>query len=69
MNSVTISPKYQIVIPKRVRESLHLRPGQKLRAVVYRGQIHLIPVVPLRQIEGIFKGIDTTVVREPDREL
>ncbi len=69
MTSVTISPKYQVVIPKRIRESLRLRPGQKLSAVAYGGHIHLVPIVPLQNIQGMLKGIDTTVVREPDREL
>ncbi|TAH36919.1 MAG: AbrB/MazE/SpoVT family DNA-binding domain-containing protein [Planctomycetota bacterium] len=67
METVTISPKYQIVIPKAVRELLRLRPGQKVQAIVYDDRIELIPVRRLRRMRGFLRGIDTTVDREADR--
>jgi AbrB family looped-hinge helix DNA binding protein len=68
VETVTISPKYQIVIPKLVRERLHLTPGQKVQAVVLGDRIELIPVRPARELRGFLAGIDTTVEREEDRE-
>lgn len=67
METVTISPKFQVVIPKSIREDLGLRPGQKVQAIVYEGRIELVPVVPIRKMKGFLQGIDTTVPREPDR--
>jgi AbrB family looped-hinge helix DNA binding protein len=67
MSVVTISPKYQVVIPKSIRERLELKPGQKIQAVAYEGRIELIPVRPMRQMRGFLRGIDTTVGREPER--
>jgi len=67
METVTISPKYQVVIPKSIRESLGLRPGQKVQAIEYEGRIELVPVVPMHRLKGFAKGIDTTVPREKDR--
>jgi AbrB family looped-hinge helix DNA binding protein len=68
MTTLTISPKYQVVIPKQIRELLGLRPGQKIQAIAYQGRIELIPVRPMREIRGFLPGIDTTVQREADRE-
>jgi len=67
MSVVTISPKYQVVIPKSIRERLELKPGQKIQAVAYEGRIELIPVRPMRQMRGFLRGIDTAVTREPER--
>jgi len=67
METVTISPKFQVVIPKSIREDLGLRPGQKVQAIVYEGRIELVPVVPIRETKGFLRGIDTSVPREPDR--
>jgi AbrB family looped-hinge helix DNA binding protein len=67
METVTISPKFQVVIPKRIRETLKLSAGQKVRAVVYEGRIELIPVRRMRQMRGFLKGMDTRVPREDDR--
>ena len=66
-DTVTVSPKFQIVIPKRVRESMALRPGQKMRVFEYGGRIELTPVQPLRKLRGFLKGIDTSVPRDEDR--
>ena len=67
MDTVTISPKFQVVIPKAIRERLGLSPGQKVQAVLYGDRIELIPLQPARRLRGFLKGIDTTVPREPDR--
>ncbi|RLA77208.1 MAG: AbrB family transcriptional regulator [Deltaproteobacteria bacterium] len=67
METVRISPKFQIVIPRRVREILGLRPGQRVRVIPYRGHIELVPERPLSEMRGFLKGIDTAVEREPDR--
>ena len=67
METLTISPKFQVVIPKAIRERLGLTPGQKVHAILYGDRIELIPVLPARRVRGFLKGIDTTVPREPDR--
>jgi len=67
MNTVTISPKFQIVIPQRIRESLRLKPGQKVQAILYENRIELIPVQPVQVMRGFLKGIDTSIERESDR--
>lgn len=67
MNMITISPKFQVVIPKAIREVLGLRPGQKLQAVVCEGRIELLPVRRAKDMRGFLQGIDTTVPRDSDR--
>ena len=67
MDTVTLSPKYQVVIPKRIRDLLKLRPGQKIQAILYDDRIELVPVRPARKLKGFLKGIDTDVPREGDR--
>lgn len=67
MNTVTISPKYQVVIPREIREKLGLEPGQKVHVVAYQGRIELIPLVPLSELRGFAPGIDTSINREDDR--
>ena len=67
MQTVTISPKYQVVIPREIRNRLGLVPGQKVQAVAYGDRIELIPVRTARQMKGFLKGIDTSVERESDR--
>ena len=67
METVTISPKFQVVIPKGIRERLKLRAGQKIQAMVYEDRIELVPVRPVRKMRGFLKGIDTDVPREADR--
>lgn len=64
---VTVSAKYQIVIPKGVREPLGIEPGQKLRVFRFGDSITVVPVRPMSEIKGKYPGIDTTVVRDPDR--
>lgn len=67
METVTISPKYQVVIPKAIRTRLKLRAGQKVQAIVYQDRIELVPVRPVRQLKGFLTGLDTNVPREQDR--
>jgi AbrB family looped-hinge helix DNA binding protein len=67
MATVTISPKFQVVIPKEIRKKLSLSPGQKIRAIVYGGRIELVPVRPMKEMRGFLKGIDTRVDRKADR--
>lgn len=67
METVTVSPKFQVVIPQRVRKALGIKPGQKIQVIPYEGRIELIPVEPIRRGRGFLKGIDTKVEREPDR--
>jgi AbrB family looped-hinge helix DNA binding protein len=67
MTTVTVSPKFQVVIPLAIREALGLRPGQKIQAIQYQDRIELIPVRPIRQARGMLAGIDTAVPREDDR--
>ena len=67
MQTVTISPKFQVVIPKTIRQTLQLTPGQKVQAFLYEDRIELIPVRPVKQMRGFLKGIDTTIPREEDR--
>ncbi|MBE9547044.1 MAG: AbrB/MazE/SpoVT family DNA-binding domain-containing protein [Proteobacteria bacterium] len=67
MQTVTVSPKYQVVIPKAVRESLQLRPGQKMQVIEYEGRIELIPERDINELRGFLKGINTEFEREEDR--
>ena len=67
METVTVSPKYQVVIPSRVRELLGVEPGQKVKVILYDNRIEMIPVRPVREARGFQKGINTSVDREPDR--
>ena len=67
MYTVTVSPKFQIVIPQAIRQSLGLQPGQKVQAILYQDRIELIPIKPMPTMRGFLKGIDTSIVREGDR--
>ncbi len=67
METATISPKFQIVIPKRVRKNLDIQAGQKVQVIQYDDRIELIPIRPIKEMRGFLKGIDTTIEREPDR--
>lgn len=67
METVTVSPKYQVVIPSRVRQALGVEPGHKVKVILYDNRIEIIPVRPARQARGFLRGIDTSVSREDDR--
>ena len=67
MDTVTLSPKFQVVIPQAIREALHLTPGEKLRVLRYADRVEFIPVRPIQQMRGFLRGMDTTIEREDDR--
>ncbi|MFC1825102.1 AbrB/MazE/SpoVT family DNA-binding domain-containing protein [Thermodesulfobacteriota bacterium] len=67
MQTVTVSPKYQVVIPRAIRQALHLRPGQKMQVVEYEGRVELIPERDITELRGFLKGINTEFEREEDR--
>ena len=67
MTAVTVSPKYQIVIPKEIRESMGIESGQRIQILTYQNRSELIPLQPIRKMKGFLKGIDTTVARDDDR--
>lgn len=64
--TTTISPKYQVVIPKDIREKLHLKSGQKMTVVTKGGLIYFIPEKPLSFFRGFLKGMDTKDIREEE---
>ena len=65
--STFISSKFQIVIPKKLRESLKLRSGMKIELVPYENRIEIIPLRPLSSLFGSLKGMDTSIKRDEDR--
>ncbi len=67
MSAVTISPKFQVVIPKDIRETMHLRAGQKVEIIRYENRIELIPIRPIKELRGILKGMDTHIPKDEDR--
>ena len=66
MNSVTVSPKFQIVIPQKVREMLGVKAGQKMTVLAYDNRIVLIPTRPIQEERGSLPGLDTTVERDEE---
>ncbi len=67
MYAVTVSPKFQVVIPRPVRDNLQLRPGQKMQVIEYSGRVELIPERDISELRGFVKGIKTDFSREADR--
>ncbi|HRZ29159.1 MAG TPA: AbrB/MazE/SpoVT family DNA-binding domain-containing protein [Spirochaetota bacterium] len=67
MPTVTVSTKFQIVIPREIRESLRVQVGQKFQAIQYGDRIELVPVKSVKEMRGYVKGIDTAIRREKDR--
>jgi len=66
MDAVTLSPKYQVVIPRSVREKMGLRPGEKFQVISFDDRIELIPVRPMRTMRGFLRGLDPSFERERD---
>lgn len=66
MDTVTISPKFQVVIPKSIRERLRLIPGQKVQAIAYDERIEFIPIRPAKELRGILRGLDTSFERDEE---
>jgi AbrB family looped-hinge helix DNA binding protein len=64
---VTISPKFQVVIPRSVRERLDLKPGQQVQVFPYENRIEFIPLRPARELRGSLRGMSTDLLREEDR--
>ena len=67
MKTVTLSAKFQVVIPKAIREALRLTAGEKLRVMHYAGRVEFIPVRPMRKMRGFLRGMDTQIEREDDQ--
>ncbi len=67
MTTVTVSPKFQVVIPKEIREEMELKPGQKLQIIAMGDRIEFIIVKKIKDARGFLKGINTDIEREGDR--
>lgn len=67
METVTISPKFQVVIPLGIRRELDLKPGMKLHAFRHHDRVELMPVKSIKEMRGFLRGIDTSMEREDDR--
>jgi AbrB family looped-hinge helix DNA binding protein len=64
MDAVTISPKYQVVIPLKVRKQMRVKPGQKMHVIAYDNMVVFIPIRPIKQARGSLKGMDTRIERD-----
>ena len=69
MEAVTVSPKYQVVIPRWVREKIRIKPGEKLQVISYDDRIELIPVRPMSELRGFLKGLDPSFIREENDRI
>ena len=67
MSVVTISPKFQVVIPQKIREAMGLEPGQKVQAIQYENRIEFFPVRSAKSMRGFVRGLDMRVARNCDR--
>jgi AbrB family looped-hinge helix DNA binding protein len=67
MTTVTVSSKFQVVIPKEVRDRIDLKVGARLEVITYGSRIELVPIQPMKSLKGIFPGISTEIQRESDR--
>jgi len=66
MDTATISPRFQVTIPKAVREQLKLVPGQAVRVIAYGDRIELLPVRAASELRGMLRGLDATFQREEE---
>jgi AbrB family looped-hinge helix DNA binding protein len=69
MQAVIVSPKYQVVIPKSVRERIHITPGEQLQVISFDDRIELVPVRPMREMKGFLKGMDASFERDEDDRI
>ena len=69
MSTVTVSPKFQVVIPENVRKGLNIKPGQKFDVIEFEGCVELVPIKEMKSLRGSLKGLDTRVHREKDDRL
>ena len=69
MEAVTISPKYQVVIPRKIREKIRLKPGEKLQVISYDDRIELVPIRPMSELRGFLKGLDPAFIREEKERI
>jgi AbrB family looped-hinge helix DNA binding protein len=67
MNTITLSNKYQLDLPREIGETFGLEVGDSFEIISYNNRIELIPIKPIQKLKGIFKGIDTNIIREDDR--
>lgn len=67
MQTVTISPKFQVVIPKSIRQALHLIPGERLQILIYQKRLELMLMRDVKKMRGALKGMSTNLARDPDR--
>ena len=67
MNTVTLSSRFQVVIPQEVRAALNLTPGEKFRVLYFDNRVELIPVRTMQQMRGFLRGIDTNIPDDSDR--
>jgi AbrB family looped-hinge helix DNA binding protein len=67
METGMISPDFQVALPPAIREALGIQPGQRVQVLLYQSRIELLPLRSVKEMRGFLKGIDTIVVREPDR--
>ena len=69
ISTVTVSSKFQVIIPKEIRESMGIKSGQKIQMISYGNRIELIPIKPMKEMRGFLKGINTDVIRDTDRNI
>ena len=67
MNTVTLSKEYQLVFPEEIRKTIGLKAGTSFEIISYNNRIELIPIKSIKKLKGIFKGIDTNIIRDNDR--
>lgn len=66
MDTVTLSARFQVVIPRSVRKRMHLKPGEKFQVISFENRIELIPILPMSEMRGFLKGFDPTFLREKE---
>ena len=69
MSTVTVSPKYQVVIPEKIRKGMKIKPGQKFDVIEFEGCLELVPIKDMRSLRGTLKGIDTEIPRDREERV